>query len=105
MDLLSKRYASPFSLLNNLIWTEQFNEWVEYFLNKQTKEDDDKKMWDFFLHKVFDNKSFEEWKESATNNSSGANGVMDEAKKEEIIKDSEGILDGFKPSTVVKEGE
>lgn len=99
MDLLSKRYASPFSLLDNLIQAEQFNEWVEYFLNKQAQEDNDKKMWEFFLHKVFD-KSFDEWeKEAKTGQASNTVGVMDEAKKEEIIKRSEGILNGFNPST------
>ncbi len=99
MDLLSKRYASPFSLLDNLIQAEQFNEWVEYFLNKQAQEDNDKKMWEFFLHKVFD-KSFDEWeKEAKTGQASNIVGVMDEAKKEETIKRSEGILNGFNPST------
>lgn len=99
MDLLSKRYASPFSLLDNLIQAEQFNEWVEYFLNKQAQEDNDKKMWEFFLHKVFD-KSFDEWeKEAKTDQASNIVGVMDEAKKEETIKRSEGILNGFNPST------
>lgn len=99
MDLLSKRYASPFSLLDNLIQAEQFNEWVTYFLNKQVQEDDDKKMWEFFLHKVF-NKSFNEWKtEATTGQSGGAVGVMDEAKKEKIIESSEAILNGFNPST------
>ena len=86
-------------MLDNLIQAEQFNEWVEYFLNKQAKEDDDKKLWEFFLHKVFD-KSFDEWKaEASTGNSDGTVGVMDEAKKEEIIKRSDDILNGFKPST------
>lgn len=100
MDLLSKRYASPFSLLDNLIHAEQFNEWVEYFLNKQAQEDDDKKMWEFFLHKVHD-KSFEEWKsEVKAGVSSGSEkDAIDEAKKEEIIKRSENILNGFNPST------
>lgn len=99
MDLLSKRYASPFSLLDNLIQAEQFNEWVEYFLNKQAQEDNDKKMWEFFLHKVFD-KSFDEWeKEAKTGQASNTVGVMDEAKKEEIIKRSEDILNGFNLST------
>lgn len=101
MDLLSKRYASPFSLLDSLIQGEQFNEWVEFFLNKQAKEADDEKMWQFFLHKVYD-KSFDEWKkEVATNasNSSGSDGAMDEAKKEEIVKKSQNILNGFNPST------
>ena len=99
MDLLSKRYASPFSLLDNLIQAKQFNEWVEYFLNKQAQEDNDKKMWEFFLHKVFD-KSFDEWeKEAKTGQASNTVGVMDEAKKEEIIKRSEDILNGFNLST------
>lgn len=86
-------------MLDNLIQAEQFNGWVEYFLNKQAQEDNDKKMWEFFLHKVFD-KSFDEWeKEAKTGQASNTVGVMDEAKKEEIIKRSEDILNGFNLST------
>ena len=49
--------------------------------------------WEFFLHKVYD-KSFSEFKEELSARAEKT-GVMDEAKKEEIIARSEDILKGF----------
>ena len=88
-------------MLDNLIDTEQFNEWVEHFLNSAAKEKDDVMLWEFFLHKVQD-KSFVEFKNelSVTTRS----GAMDEAKKEEIIKSSSDILNNFNPEPKVERG-
>lgn len=102
MDLLHKRYASPFSLLDNLIRTEQFSEWVEQFLKKTAEEENDKKEWEFFLHKVW-NKSFADWKAEMTAQVS-QDDVMDEAKKEEIVSRSNEILNNFVP-ILQKDGE
>lgn len=96
MDLVHEKYSSPFSLLDNLIANEEFDDWVEHFLNKSTKEKDDKMLWEFFLHKVND-KSFVEWKEEIKGEASPERGAMEEAEKEKIIKDSKNILNGFNP--------
>lgn len=59
MDLLFKRYASPFILLDNLIITNSLNSFVDDFfgfVNEQTE-------WEFFLHKVYD-KSWSEFSDS-----------------------------------------
>ena len=95
MDLLHKRYASPFSLLDNLIENSEFNSFIYYVLNKIAEEKNDTKLWEFFLHKVYD-KSFNEFK-TTLNNESGTADVMDEAKKDEIIARSNAILNGFNP--------
>ena len=50
MDLLFKRYASPFILLDGFIVTNSLNNFVDDFLDF-VKEDDE---WEFFLHKVYD---------------------------------------------------
>ncbi len=57
MDLLFKRYASPFPFINTLIFGGRFSEGVSkiYGFSNEDKE------WEFFLHKVFD-KSFEDFK-------------------------------------------
>ena len=102
MDLLHKRYASPFPLLDNLIRTEQFSEWVEQFFKKTAEEENDKKEWEFFLHKVW-NKSFADWKAEMTAQAS-QDDVMDEAKKEEIVSRSNEILNNFVP-ILQKDGE
>lgn len=59
MDLLFKRYASPFVLLDGLILTNSLNSFVDDFfgfVNEQTE-------WEFFLHKVYD-KSWSEFSDS-----------------------------------------
>ncbi len=93
MDLLHKRYASPFSFLDSLICMGQFAAFAVFLLNKVEEEKSDSMMWDFFLHKVYD-KSFVEFKEELSAGTQ-KNDVMDEAKKEEIIARSEDILQGF----------
>jgi CRISPR/Cas system-associated exonuclease Cas4 (RecB family) len=102
MDLLYKRYASPFSLLDNLIVNEQFNEYVQFLLNKEAEEKNDNMLWEFFLHKVY-NKSFNEWKEEIKSKSQSKD-AMNEAKKEEIIAKSNAILQGFVPQPKEQKG-
>lgn len=50
MDLLFVRYASPFCLLDGLILTNSFSDFVDDFFDF-VKEDNE---WEFFLHKVYD---------------------------------------------------
>ena len=57
MDLLFKRYASPFVLLDSLIITNSLNSFIDDFIDF-VKEDDE---WEFFLHKVYD-KSWSEFR-------------------------------------------
>ena len=59
MDLLFKRYASPFVLLDNLIITKSLNNFVNDFFDF-VREDNE---WEFFLHKVYD-KSWSEFSDS-----------------------------------------
>ena len=49
MDLLFKRYASPFVLLDGLIMTNSLNSFVDDFFDF-VKEDNE---WEYFLHKVY----------------------------------------------------
>lgn len=100
--MLHKRYASPFFLLDNLIINEQFNEYVQFFLNKEAEEKNDAMLWEFFLHKVYD-KSFKEWKEEIKSESQSKD-ATNEAKKEEIIAKSNAILQGFVPQQKEQKG-
>lgn len=59
MDLLFKRYASPFVLLDSLIITNSLNSFIDDFIDF-VKEDNE---WEFFLHKVYD-KSWSEFRSS-----------------------------------------
>ena len=59
MDLLFKRYASPFVLLDGLILTNSLNSFIDDFIDF-VKEDNE---WEFFLHKIYD-KSWSEFRSS-----------------------------------------
>lgn len=59
MDLLFKRYASPFVLLDNLIITNSLNNFISDFIDFVNKDNE----WEFFLHKIYD-KSWSEFSDS-----------------------------------------
>ena len=63
MDLLFKRYASPFVLLDNLILTHSLNNFIDDFFDFIIEERKEKTEWEFFLHKVYD-KSWGEFSDS-----------------------------------------
>lgn len=64
MDLLFKRYASPFLLLNQMILTDGLSEFVSELLQIRNEEKDEQTLWEFFLHRVFD-KSYAEFLKEA----------------------------------------
>lgn len=59
MDLLFKRYASPFLLLDTLLLTNSLSEFIDDFLKFIGEEIKEQSQWEFFLHKVYD----KSWKE------------------------------------------
>ena len=86
MDLLFSRYASPFLLLDNYIQTSRFLE----FVLKLIDINNDEKIYDVWIHKVYD-QSYEDFKESINSKNEG----MDEGKLETTINESKDILNGF----------
>ena len=90
MDLLSKRYASPFLLLDEYIEAGCLAEFIDEFFDIVNQENEDQVMWDYYLHRVFD-KSYEEF--------------VNQCKKEPekpvdfkaAINNSISILEGFVP--------
>lgn len=96
MDLLFKRYASPFLLLDGYIQTARFCEFIREIVRQQVEDD----RWEYFLHKVWD-KSYSEFRNSLqiSQNVQG----MSEADMEATVKKSIDILGNFKPSK--EEGE
>ena len=65
MDLLFKRYASPFLLIDNLILIGSSSSFVDDFINFINKEKEEQINWEFFLHKVF-NKSWKKFCEEVS---------------------------------------
>lgn len=88
MDCLFERYGNPFLFIDTLIMSGRFTDFVLEFLEIQNE----KMMWEFFLHKVYD-KSFDEFKESIT-----ANKPVPKEQLETTVKDSKSILNSFVPN-------
>lgn len=91
MDLLFKRYASPFVLLDSLILAGRFEEFVLEFLQLQSED----KTWEFFLHKVFDKSYMDFCKELDTTTKN--QGMTDE-QIETTINEAKNILKNFNPT-------
>jgi 3-methyladenine DNA glycosylase Tag len=91
MDLLFKRYASPFPLLTGYIQTERFCEFIQAF-HDQKMEDD---RWEFYLHRVWD-KSYTEFCDSMQ--MSQALQSMSDIDMETTVKKSMDILGNFNPN-------
>ena len=91
MDLLFKRYASPFVLLDNLIATASLSNFIDDFFKFIGEEKQEETKWQFFLHKVFD-KSWKDFCEEITS--------VDKAEKVDVgatIKKSHDMLNNFTP--------
>ena len=87
-----KRYSNPFSLFDELIESNQFNDFI-MTLNTKYIEDLEYELW---LHKVYD-KSFEEFKKDISISRDAQAGYMDEEDVKATVKKSNEILSNFKP--------
>lgn len=87
MDLLFNRYASPYLIVDEMISACRFYE----FVTNLTESESNQKLWEFFLHKVKDGQSFNDWKASLETGERN-----DEVEQiETAINDSFDILNGF----------
>lgn len=92
MDLLFHRYASPFVLLDQVISTGDFSE----FVSTVWQVNEEEMQWQYYLFRVFD-KSFTDFKEGMKPQKG-----MTKADIETTVKDSKSMLDSFIPEQ--KEG-
>ena len=95
MDLLFKRYASPFLLIDNLILIGSSSSFVDDFINFINKEKEEQINWEFFLHKVFD----KSWKEFCDEVSQPI--VNKEIDLGATIEKSKDMLNNFTPESEV----
>jgi hypothetical protein len=100
MDLLFKRYASPFPFLNGMIQTNQFANFVDEFITTINKERQEKHNWEFFLHRVFD-KSYKEFITEIKVTQD--NQQMSDSFIETTVQNSMNILGNFNPT--IERGE
>ena len=96
MDLLFKRYADPFSLIDGYIQTGRFCEFIAEFFKWQNESD----RWEFFLHKVWD-KSYTDFCETLRTTQDLQ--AMSDADIEATVRKSMDILGNFHPDQ--EEGE
>ena len=97
MDLLFKRYADPFSLLDGYIQTAQFCDFIRAFCEYKCEDD----RWEFFLHKVW-NMTYAQYL-AELHTSQGAQSMSDE-EIEATVKKSMAILGNFNPAQEEGEG-
>lgn len=94
--MVFQRYASPMVILDKMILTGRFSEFVQEFVRIRNEELEDQTRWEFWLHKVFD-MSFKEFLDKADRGSESKETLSDEVL-EATIKESMGIINGFCPS-------
>ena len=97
MDLLFKRYADPFSLMNGYIQTARMCEFIHAFVEQKAEDD----RWEYYLHKVWDSMSYADF--CATLRTSQDLQEMSAEDIETTVKKSMKILGNFNPEK--EEGE
>ena len=95
MDLLFKRYANPFSFVNEMIKSGRFQEFVVEFVNTINKEKEEKQNWEFFLHKVWQG-TYQDFTSDMENNKKDL--TMTKQTIETTVNNSMNILNNFKPN-------
>ena len=94
MDLLFKRYASPFPFLDGMIRCGRFNEFVINLVKTVNQEREDTTDWEFFLHKVWEG-SFADFRAEMKTNKENMN--LSQGTIETTILHSMNILNNFNP--------
>lgn len=90
MDSLFKRYASPFSLLDQYIRQGRLLEFIDEFIKTHNED----KLYELWLHKVPD-KTFVEFKEEVEEEQQQE---FKPGQLETTIKTSKSLLDNFNPN-------
>lgn len=96
MDLLSQRYASPFLIMDEFIRLHQFHEFVYEILKTIAEEKVHEARWQYYLHKVWGNVSFDDYVRECEKPKQGAEYMTNE-EIGDVISESRNILAGFVP--------
>ena len=94
MDSLFKRYANPFLFMDGMIRTGRFCFFVRSLLQEIHDETEEKTLWEFYLHRVFDG-SFADFRAGIENDKQHQS--MSEKAMETTVKHSMNILQNFSP--------
>lgn len=95
MDLLAKRYASPFLVLDEFIRLHQLHEFIVETLKTIADEKIHEKRWEYYLHRVH-GMTFEEYVRECEKSQEEEQGMSHE-EIGSVINDSKMLLKGFVP--------
>ena len=95
MDLLYKRYASPFSFIDGMIHSGRFEEFVDEFMRAVFEEKEERMNWEFYLHKVWDG-TYQDFLSDVENNKKNLS--MTKRTIETTVNHSLDILNNFNPN-------
>ena len=90
--MLFKRYASPMVLLDSMIKSHRFKEFIFEFVDITNEELEDHTIWELWLHKVFD-REYQDFYDQAK--SKGAEKLPSKFVLESAVKESAEMLNGF----------
>jgi len=98
MDLIFKRYSSPFLFLDFLIENDEFDEGIDTIISQNEKDKD----WQLYLSlNPWNDKPFKEWRDEVYQSSNSIENNMSKKQAEEHFKTeyekSQNILNNFKP--------
>lgn len=87
-DLVFRRYANPYPLMDGMILAGKLCEFVEGLVKRYNDEQREKVIWEVWLHRVFD-KSYPEFVEELEK---GKEKPVSNEQVLEIVEDSKAIL-------------
>lgn len=94
MDLLSQRYANPYLLLDDVIRLGQLHDFSIEVLQMIQKDRIQQRRWEYYLHKVWKDMSFDEYVAICEKNIPEEK-TMEKEEAVKIIEDSNKILEEF----------
>lgn len=83
-------------LLDGMFGTGRLTEFIDGFINTYNEEQEDKTLWEFWLHRVFD-KSFADFRATIDGNGHHAEAPTQEDVKN-IVSETKSILNNFVPT-------
>lgn len=96
MDLLAKRYASPFLIMDEFIRLHQFRDFTKTILKNIADEKVHDARWQMYLHKYWGDLSFAEYCEECEKMQKEKQGQdMTPQEIGNVISESKKMLEGF----------
>lgn len=98
MDQLFKRYADPFSFMDQMIECGRFSEFVSEIVKIINEEQENDAVWQYYLHHPMIEISFAEFKRRIGFDNTDPE--ENECNLETTVRKSKNILDGFVPDDI-----